>query len=77
MGQTQLSRHEPYSGFYTKLRKSLQNAKGTAQADNIREAYNTNDCKDGGCCCSSDEVPVMGMERRTADIQFQVFCQQN
>ena len=36
------------------------------------EAYSIDVYKDDGCCCSSDEVFVMSMERRTADIQFQL-----
>jgi len=35
------------------------------------EAYSTDVYKDDGCRCSSDEVFVMNMERRAADIQFQ------
>jgi hypothetical protein len=46
------------------LRKSLQNAKRTAQVGNTYKAYSINICKDGGLNRSSDEVPVMGMERR-------------
>lgn len=57
------------------LRKSLQNAKRKAQVGNTYEADSIKGCKDSGCCCSSVEVPVMGMERRTADIQFQLFNQ--
>ena len=75
MGQTQLSRHEPYSGSFIELRKSLQNAKIKAQVGNTYEADSIKGCKDSGCCCSSVEVPVMGSERRTADIQFQLFNQ--
>jgi RNA-directed DNA polymerase len=75
MGQTRLSRHEPYSGSFMELRKSLQNAKRKAQVGNTYEADSNKGCKDSGCCCSSVEVPVMGMERRTADIQFQLFNQ--
>jgi len=52
------------------LGKSLQNAKRKAQVGHTHEAESINDCKDVGCCYSSEEVPVMGMERRTADIQF-------
>jgi RNA-directed DNA polymerase len=75
MGQTRLSRHEPYSGSFTELRKSLQNAKRKAQVGNTYEADSIKGCKVSGCCCSSVEVPVMDMERRTADIQFQLFNQ--
>ena len=70
MGQTQFSRHEPYLGSYMELRKSLQNAKGTAQAGNTRKAYSTDVCNDGGCNCSSEEVFVMNMERRIAVLPF-------
>lgn len=77
MGQTQLSRHDSYSGFYTEHRKSLQDVKGKAQAEGVRKADSTEGCKDDGCCCSSAEVPVMGMERRTADIRFQMMNQLN
>ena len=68
--QTQLSRLEFYAGFYKELRKSLQNAKRTAQVGNTYEAYSTDVCKDDGCRCSSVEVLVTSMERRTTDIQF-------
>jgi hypothetical protein len=57
------------------LRKSLQNAKGTAQVGHAHEAYSTDVCKDDGCRCSSDERLVMSAERRTADIQFQILKQ--
>jgi len=70
MGQTRLSRHEPYSGSFRELGKFMQNAKRKAQAGSTRKAESINVCKDVGCCYSSEEVPVMGMERRTADIQF-------
>jgi retron-type reverse transcriptase len=49
--------------------------KRTAQVGNTHEAYNINVYKDDGCRCSSDEVFVMNMERRTAVIQFQLFQQ--
>lgn len=39
------------------------------------KAYSTDVCKDDGCRCSSYEVFVMNMERRTAAIQFQLFTQ--
>ena len=52
------------------LRKSIQNAKRTAQVGNTHEAYSTDVCMDDGWRCSSDEVLVMSMERRTSDIQF-------
>lgn len=68
-GQTQLSRCELNSGFYTELRKSLQNAKRTAQKGNTLKAYSIEVCKDDGCRCNSKEVFVMNMERRTTDIQ--------
>ena len=51
------------------LRKSLRNAKGTAQVGNTRKAYNTDVCNDGGCNRSSEEVFVMNMERRVAVLQ--------
>ena len=73
MGQTRLSRHEPYSGSFRELGKSMQNGKRKAQVGHTHEAESINDCKDVRCCYSSVEVPVMGMERRTADIQFQLF----
>ncbi|MBX3240067.1 MAG: hypothetical protein KIT80_22485 [Chitinophagaceae bacterium] len=57
------------SGFYTELRKSLQNAKRTAQMGNTHKAYSIEVCKDDGCRCSSNEVFVMNMERRATDIQ--------
>jgi hypothetical protein len=64
MGQTRLSRHEPYSGSFRELGKSLQNAKRKAQVGNTCEADSIKDCKDGGLTRSSDEAPVMGVERR-------------
>ena len=42
---------------------------------NTHKAYSINVYKDDGCCCSSDERLVMSVERRTADIQFQIFKQ--
>jgi len=39
------------------------------------KAYSINVYKDDGCRCSSDERLVMSMERRTTDIQFQLFKQ--
>ena len=59
-----LSRHEPYSGSFRELRKSLQNAKRKAQVGNTYEADSIKGCKDGGLTRSSDETPVMGVERR-------------
>lgn len=53
----------------------MQNGKRKAQVGHTHEAESINDCMDVGCCYSSVEVPVMGMERRTADIQFQLFNQ--
>ncbi len=53
----------------------MQNAKRTAQAGNTHKAYSIDVCKDDGCRCSSEEVFVMNMERRTADIQFWIFKQ--
>jgi RNA-directed DNA polymerase len=73
--QTQLSRHEPFLGSSKELRKSLQNAKRTAQVNNIHEAYSINVCKDDGCHCSSYETFVMKAERRMADIPFHL-CKQ-
>ena len=70
IGQTQLSRHESKSGFYMELRKSIQNAKRTAQLGSTHEANSTDVCMDDGWRCSSNEVLVMSMERRTSDIQF-------
>ena len=52
------------------LRKSLQNAKRTAQIGNTYKAYSINVCKDDGCCGSSDEGLVTSLERSTTDIQF-------
>ena len=62
IGQTQLSRHEPFSGSVKELRKSLKTVKRTAQVDNIHKAYSINIFKDDGCHCSNDEVLVMSME---------------
>ncbi|MFS0491579.1 hypothetical protein [Leadbetterella byssophila] len=42
-------------------------AKRTAQADSICKAYSIDIDEDDGCCCSSVEVAVMAMERRTTD----------
>jgi group II intron reverse transcriptase/maturase len=42
---------------------------------NTHEAYSIDVYKDDGCRCSSDEVFVMNIERRTADILFQVHKQ--
>lgn len=39
--------------------------KRTAQVGSAYKAYSINANKDGGWCCSSDEAPVMGVERRT------------
>ena len=64
MGQTLLSRHESYLGFYRELRKSLQNAKRKAQVENIHEAKSINVCRDGGLTRSSVEAFVMRVERR-------------
>lgn len=56
-----------YTGFYTELRKSSSVAKRTAQADSICKAYSIDADEDDGCPCSSVEVAVMAMERRTTD----------
>lgn len=68
--QPQLSRHDFNTGSYRELRKSLQNAKRTAQVNSIHEAYSINVCKDVGCFHSSDETFVMKVERREAVILF-------
>ena len=42
---------------------------------NAHEVYSTDVYKDDGCRCSSNEVFVLNMERRAADIQFQILKQ--
>jgi len=44
--------------------KSYKDAKGKAQAEQTPVRPNTDDLQDGGLPHSSDEAPVMGMERR-------------
>jgi len=44
--------------------KSCKNAKGKAQAGKTLVRLNTDGLQDGGLLRSSDETPVMGVERR-------------
>jgi len=46
------------------LRKSCRYAKGEAQAGKTLARPKTDDLQDGGLLRSSDEAPVMGVERR-------------
>ena len=45
-------------------RKSYKDEKGNAQAGQTSVRRNTNALYDGGLLRSSDEAPVMGVERR-------------
>jgi hypothetical protein len=58
--------HEFYSGLIMELGKSCRNeetqGKGTSQGLLVRP--NTDVLQDGGLSRSSDEAPVMGVERR-------------
>ena len=45
-------------------RKSFKVGKGKAQVGQTLTRLNTDDLKDGGLLRSSDEAPVMGVERR-------------
>jgi len=45
-------------------RKSCRNAKGKVQAGETPVRPNTDGLQDGGLLRSSDEAPVMGVERR-------------
>jgi len=46
--QTQYRGHDSYSGFYMELRKSLLDAKRTAQVGSTYKAYSIEANKDGG-----------------------------
>jgi hypothetical protein len=56
--------HDFYSGLITELGKSCRYVKGKAQAGEILARPKTDALQDGGLPRSSDEAPVMGVERR-------------
>ena len=62
--QASRRRHELYLGFQREQRKSHINAKGTIQAGERPARQNTDVLCDGRLLRSSDEAPVMGVERR-------------
>jgi len=64
MWQASCRRHEFYAGFFMEQGKSCKNAKGKAQAEQTFARLNTDGLQDGGLLRSSDEAPVMGVERR-------------
>jgi RNA-directed DNA polymerase len=53
-------------------RKSYKDAKGKAQAGKTLVRPNTEDLYDGGLSRSSDEAPVIGVERRAEVIQLEL-----
>jgi group II intron reverse transcriptase/maturase len=53
-------------------RKSYKDVKGKSQAGQTPVRTNTNDLYDGGLSRSSDEAPVMGVERRAKVIQLEL-----
>jgi group II intron reverse transcriptase/maturase len=53
-------------------RKSYKDAKETVQAGKTLARPNTEDLYDGGLSRSSDEIPVMGVERRAEVIQLEL-----
>ena len=54
-------------------RKSYKNAKGNVQLDQTSMRQNTDVLYDGGLSRSSDEVSVMGVERRAEVVQLETF----
>jgi len=53
-------------------RKSTKDMKGKVQAGKTPMRLNTDALVDGGLSCSSEEASVMGVERRTEVIQFEL-----
>ena len=50
--------------------KSCKNAKEKAQAGQTFARLNTDGLQDGGLLRSSEEAPVMGVERRSPPVRF-------
>jgi RNA-directed DNA polymerase len=65
-------RHDFYSGLFMEQGKSHTDGKGNAQAGQTLVRQNTDAVCDGGLSRSSDEVPVMGAERRAKVIQLEL-----
>lgn len=72
MRQASWRRHDFYLGLFMEQGKSYKDAKGKAQAGQTPVRLKTDVLYDGGLSHSSDEVPVMGMERRAGVIQLEL-----
>jgi group II intron reverse transcriptase/maturase len=70
--QASYRRHEVYSGLVMEQRKSYKNAKGKAQAGETLVRPNTDVLYEFGLSHSSDEAPVMGVERRAEVTQLRL-----
>jgi putative IMPACT (imprinted ancient) family translation regulator len=72
MWQASLRRHEFYSGLVMEQGKSYKNGKGKAQAGQTSARLKTDDLYDDGLSRSSEETPVMGVERRAEVTQLKL-----
>ena len=67
-----MRRHEFYSGLVMEQGKSYKNGKGKAQAGQTSARLKTDDLYDDGLSRSSEENPVMGVERRAEVTQLRL-----
>jgi RNA-directed DNA polymerase len=65
-------RHDFYLGLFMEQGKSYKDVKGNAQAGQTLVRQNTDVLYDGGLSRSSEEVSVMGAERRAKVIQLEL-----
>ena len=72
MRQTVYRRHDFYLGLIMEQGKSTKDVKGKVQEGKAPLRPNTEDLVDGGSNHSSEETPVMGVERRVGIIQLEI-----
>ena len=68
-------RHEPIAGFNMERGNLSRDEKGNLQVANKVTRENTEARPRGGAARSSDEAPVMGVERRSCVIRPECGCQ--